>query len=109
MMKTKSTVVQERYKNCCFFCGTADINGEHHLLFGNNRRKLAEEDGLKVPICNRCHTMGTVAGKIHDNSMAEKLSKMLGQAIYERNECAKGVTLDEARKKFRKRYGLSFW
>lgn len=109
MIKTESTVVQERFKNYCFFCGTAAINGEHHLIFGNSRRELAEEDGLKVPTCDKCHTIGEVTRRIHDNSMAEKLSKMLGQALFERNECAKGATLDEAREKFRKRYGLSFW
>lgn len=107
-MKTKSTVVQDAYKDYCFFCGTASVNGEHHLIFGSSR-KLAEEDGLKVPVCNNCHISGDVKGRIHDNPMAEKLSKYLGQAFFERNECAKGATVDEAREKFRKRYGYSFW
>ncbi|WMC91228.1 hypothetical protein [Kineothrix sp. MB12-C1] len=106
---SKSTVVQDAYKDYCFFCGTANISGEHHLIFGNGRRKLAEEDGLKAPICGKCHTMGEKVGRVHDNSMAEKLSKMLGQAIYERNECTKGVSLDDARENFRKRYNVSFW
>lgn len=107
-MKTNSTVVQEAFKDYCFFCGTPCVNGEHHLIFGIGR-KYAEEDGLKVPICDRCHTTGEVKERIHDNPMAEKLSKYLGQAFYERNECAKGATIDEAREKFRKRYGRSFW
>ena len=50
-----------------------------------------------------------IGQKIHDNPMAEKLSKMFGQAIYERNEVAKGATIDEAREKFRKRYGQCFY
>ncbi len=104
----KSTIVQERYKGYCFFCGTPVTNGEHHLIFGTCRR-LADEDGLKVPICDKCHTLGKILERIHDNTMAEKLSKMLGQAFYERNECAKGATLDEARERFRKRYGFSLW
>lgn len=108
MMKTKSTVVKEWYANYCFFCGTSNISGEHHLIFGNGNRAKAEEDGLKVPICDKCHTMGKIMEKIHDNSMAERLSKMLGQAIYERNECEKGCRADETREKFRKRYGQSF-
>ncbi len=77
MAGTKSIVTD--YKDICFFCGRL-AEGEHHLLFGNGTRKLAEEDGLKVPACNQCHTLGTVTGRIHDNVMAEKLSKMLGQA-----------------------------
>ena len=107
-MKTKSTVVQDAYKDYCFFCGTPVKNREHHLIFGRNR-KLAEEDGLKVPACDSCHVLGELLKRIHDNPMAEKLSKMLGQAFFERNECAKGATIDEAREKFRKRYGDSFW
>lgn len=109
MKKTESTVMQAKYRGYCFFCGKSVSNSEHHLLFGNGMRNLAEEDGLKVDACDMCHVIGKLLERIHDNPMAEKLSKMLGQAIYERNECAKGATLDEAREKFRKRYGRSYW
>lgn len=107
-MKTKSTVVQERFAGYCFFCGKP-CETEHHLIFGKGMRELAEEDGLKVPACGMCHVIGKVLERVHDNPMAEKLSKMLGQAFFERNECAKGASLDEAREKFRKRYGRSYW
>lgn len=107
-MKTKSKVIQEKYDGYCFFCGKP-TGSEHHLIFGNGLRELAEEDGLKVPACATCHTCGKFIDRIHDNPMAEKLSKMFGQAIYERNECAKGLNVDEAREKFRKRYGRSYW
>lgn len=107
-MKTKSTVVQEQFAEYCFFCGKP-TSSVHHLLFGKGIRELAEEDGLKVPACSTCHTCGKFIDRIHDNPMAEKLSKMFGQAIYERNECAKGLSIDEAREKFRKRYGRSYW
>ena len=109
MKKTESTVMQTKYRGYCFFCGKPVDNSEHHLLFGNGFRNLAEEDGLKVDVCDTCHVIGEVTKRIHDNPMAEKLSKMLGQALYERNECAKGATLDDAREKFRKRYGRSYW
>ncbi len=87
------------YSSICFFCGKP-AECEHHLLFGNGKRKLAEEDGLKVPACNQCHTLGTVTGRIHDNPMAEKLSKMLGQAIFE--------TEVGDREDFVARYGKSY-
>ena len=109
MKKTESTIMQPRFKGYCFFCGSPNVNGEHHLLFGNGMRKPAEEDGIKADVCERCHVTGEVIRRIHDNPMAELLSKMLGQALYERNECAKGATLDDAREKFRKRYGRSYW
>lgn len=105
----KSTVERQEYSGYCFFCGTPSINGEHHFIFGRNLRKLADEDGLKAHVCDRCHVAGKVLERVHDNVIAEKLSKMLGQAVYERNECAKGATLDEARERFRKRYGFSNW
>ncbi len=108
---SKSTVEQQEYARTCFFCGTPSINGEHHFLFGSGMRDKAEEDGIKAHICNKCHTMGMKIERIHDNSMAEKLSKMFGQAIYERNALVnKEVeTIDEAREKFRKRYGQCFY
>ncbi|MBQ6091390.1 MAG: hypothetical protein IJL07_09020 [Lachnospiraceae bacterium] len=93
----KSIVTE--YTEICIFCGRK-AEGEHHLIFGTAGRELAEKDGLKVPICNDCHNIGEVKCRIHDNPMAEKLSKMLGQAIYE----AKIGTREE----FRMRYGKSY-
>ena len=87
------------HEGICLFCGRP-AECEHHLLFGNGTRELAEADGLKVPSCNRCHNMGRVAEHIHDNPMAEKLSKMLGQAVYEAKI--------GSREEFRARYGKSY-
>lgn len=88
-----------KYNNICFFCGKP-AECEHHLIFGLGNRKLAEEDGLKVPCCNKCHNMGRTTERVHDNVMAEKLSKMLGQAIYEQKI--------GTREEFRSRYGQSY-
>ena len=52
-MKTVGIVT--KYNNNCIFCGRPTTE-EHHLLFGNGFRKLAEEDGIKVPVCEYCHT-----------------------------------------------------
>lgn len=46
MSKNKSIVTD--YAGICFFCGKP-AECEHHLLFGNGIRELAEQDGLKVP------------------------------------------------------------
>ena len=94
---SKSIVTE--YKGICFFCGRQE-EGEHHLIFGSAGRELSEKDGLKVPTCNDCHNMGETLRRVHDNPMAEKLSKMLGQAIFE----SKIGTREE----FRKRYGKSY-
>jgi hypothetical protein len=95
--KTRSIVTEN--EKICFFCGRP-AECEHHLISGSGSRKLAEEDGLKVPSCNRCHNMGTGTESIHNNIMAEKLSKMLGQAVYEARI--------GSRESFRARYGKSY-
>ena len=97
MKKIRSIVTEN--ENICFFCGRPN-QCEHHLLFGTGSRKLAEEDSLKVPGCNRCHNMGIGTESIHGNIMAEKLSRMLGQAIYEARI--------GSREEFRARYGKSY-
>lgn len=105
-MKTKSRVTT--YTAYCMFCGRP-TNEEHHFLFGSDRMK-AEEDGIKGPACRGCHTSAEfVVDRLHDNNMAEKLSKMFGQAIWERNYCAEGHTVEEARKAFMKRYGKAYY
>lgn len=108
MGKIKSILIDAKYSGYCAFCGKPlDIKTEHHLLFGQDRKK-AEEDGLKLPICDNCHTQNPMIDRIHDNRMAEKLSKMLGQMAFEKHCVALGATEEGAREQFRKRYGKSF-
>lgn len=97
MAKTKSIITD--YDGICAFCGEP-AECEHHLLFGTGIRQLAEKDGLKVPSCNNCHNMASIPERIHDNPMAEKLSKMLGQAVYE--------SQIGSREDFMRRYGKSY-
>ena len=88
----------------------------HHLIPGNGLRKLADEDGLVIPLTNYEHNRGPIEERIHGNIAAEKLSKMLGQVAYEKeyyrslleavDELEKGE--DPAREVFRRRYGISY-
>lgn len=105
MRKTKS-ILTTYTKNCCI-CGRP-TEEEHHLLFGGSARRLAEEDGIKVPCCSYCHTQNDVKNRIHDNPMAEKLSKVAGQLAWEKNAVAGGMTETDAREAFRSRYGKSY-
>ena len=94
-------------KESCYFCGKpADC--EHHLIFGNSDRNLADKDGIKVPICHHCHTLSKLQYHIHENPMAELLSKMLGQAVWEKQKVSEGYSLEDARNAFRKRYRKSW-
>ncbi len=103
----KTVGIVTKYNGYCVFCGRPS-DEEHHLLFGRGIRELAEEDGIKVPICGYCHTQSPVAQRVHDNTVAEKLSKIAGQLAWEKHCVASGNTEDEARELFRARYGRSY-
>lgn len=83
---------------------------EHHLLFGIGIRELAEEDGVKIPVCDAEHNMAGGTRQIHDNSIAEKLSKIAGQLAWEKEyyRSLYGNEDDPAREAFRERYGRSY-
>lgn len=81
------------------------------MIFGSYGRSFAEKYGLKIPICAECHTASDyLFYRIHDNVKAEALSKMLGQAIWEKNYYMDMCKLknDEARERFIELYGQSF-
>lgn len=89
------------YTDYCILCGKprTDI---HHLVFGNAKRKLADQDGLTMPLCVSCHEM------MHNPKEMQVMSHICGQLLYERNKCAIGMSPEEARENFRKRYSISY-
>lgn len=101
MKKTKSVISESEY---CLICG-ARATEEHHLLFGSSRAK-AELYGIKIPICASCHTMGN--SRIHDNPVGERLSKMLGQAIFEREMALKGADREECKRLFLEEFDMFY-
>ena len=104
---SESVLVEKEYKKYCAFCGRP-CEIEHHLIFGRGLRQLSEEDGLKLTVCDQCHVSGHSGERIHNNPMAEKLSKMLGQTAYEKERALEGMSREETRESFRKRYGRSY-
>lgn len=108
----RSRVVDDcRY---CICCGK-EATAVHHLIMGTANRKLSDKYGLTIPLCDACHNMseGYTVCQIHDNPRAEDLSKMLGQAIWEKNyykdlyyELMRDD--DEARDRFREIFGRSY-
>ena len=95
------------YTDYCLFCGRP-TTATHHLLFGRGIRPLADKDGLTIPVCDGCHNMGDKLERIHDNPMAEKMSKIIGQLAYEKRKVSEGMTEEQARESFRKRYSNSY-
>ena len=114
---SKGIVTQ--HETICFICGRR-AEAEHHLIFGTAGRELSEKDGLKVPVCNNCHNMGQKLCRIHENPMAERMSKMIGQLAWEREWLLKNtVTINSkgqmakgegnvVRSQFMKRYSRSY-
>lgn len=95
------------YNEYCLFCGRPAEAG-HHLIYGKGNRVLSDRDGLKIPCCNNCHNMGEVMNRIHGNPMAEAMSKIIGQLVWEKKTIANGAKEEEARELFRTRYGESY-
>lgn len=92
----------------CVVCGRP-THTTHHLIFGNSRRPICDKDGIVMALCENCHTAGRY--RLHDNPVAEHLSKMLGQALCEKQyileNYGEGVET-EAREVFRSKYGKSW-
>lgn len=97
---------KEKEIHYCHFCGRAEAK-KHHLVFGSGVRDLADQDNLYLYACSDCHVTGErPEDRIHDNPMAEKLSKMLGQCMWEKNYIEEHkCDADTARSEFIKRYG----
>ena len=104
----KSIVTE--YENISAFSGTP-AECKHHLIFGRGLRELADKDGLWIPVTNSEHNMSPYGKtyQIHDNHMAEMLSKMLGQVAWEKHTMFQtGCNEHEAREFFRHRFGISY-
>lgn len=94
---------------------------DHHLIYGTGLRELADKDGLILPLCHDEHNIckdGDRTQIIHGNAAAGKLSKMLGEVIWEQDYIARRLAIAtestadlwraEAREQFLKRYGIKF-
>jgi hypothetical protein len=63
----------------CLICGWRFADHTHHLICGISNRDFADKYGLTIPVCAICHN------ELHESGVAVMLSKMLGQAIWEKN------------------------
>lgn len=71
-------------KNICYLknCKCSGKLETHHTMNGNGIRKLSEQYGLKVMLCQYHHTMG---GKdcVHENAHLRTILKMDSQKAFE--------------------------
>ena len=106
----KKSIVTKDMRTSVFSGEPAECT--HHLISGSGSRKLADKDGLTIPLTNKEHNIAVhPEDRIHGNPRAEDLSKMAGQLAYEKEFYRKQLCSsneDPARDNFRQRYGRSY-
>lgn len=65
----------------CYVCSTTQNIHEHHIFFGNPKRKLSERYGMKVWLCAYHHNMSNEG--VHFNKDLDTHLKQLGQMRFE--------------------------
>lgn len=107
-MKYKTIIT--KYPDYCIICGKPAEG--HHCPYGTANRKLADEDGLVIPLCSEHHRNGKMAA--HKCKEVDVLLHIISQLTWEKRYIAKKGGLpfepieEEAREMFRKRFGKSF-
>ena len=73
------------------------ITEEHHVFFGNGKRKLSENEGLKVQLCIP-HHRGSSEG-VHFNIENSRMIQAYAQRIFEK---------EKPNKDFKKMFGRNY-
>ena len=82
-------------------------NGTISQIFGGTaNRRLSEEDGLVVDLCPDCHNRPP--NGVHFNKNMMQILHELGQRKWMINQIEKGMTAEEAKRAFMKRYGRNY-
>lgn len=105
LLKADTSTYTQTDTRLCAICGKLATE-THHLIYGSSQRKLADRDGITMPLCRSCHKDMHYIGKLGT------LSKMFGQLMWERWYMADfgdaDKTLKDTREEFRQRYGQSY-
>ena len=88
------SILQSSNKDCCYICGQYATE-THHCIHGTANRRLADEDGLTVRLCNRCHRL------LHDQGNFDRELQRIAQKNWMEHY---GKTVEE----WRERYGKSY-
>lgn len=73
------SIIQDKKE--CIVCGSWNVE-DHHIFFGQAKRKLSEEHGLKVWLCPS-HHRGTIGVHGRDGHKLDMELKQLGQKAFE--------------------------
>lgn len=91
------SIIQDKKK--CYICGLYEPVEEHHIYHGNANRKISEQNGFKVWLCQE-HHRGT--GGVH-GKLGHSLDIRLKQEC-ERKYISQGHTKEEFIKLIGKNY-----
>lgn len=100
---SKKSIITE-YETLCLICNKP-AQCTHHVICGTSDRRLADEDGLTIPLCNSCHNMSN--NSMHLNQSMNVLGHIIGQLAFEKEMVSQGMSKEESRKAFIKRYKKS--
>ena len=100
-----SIIVDKRYEDYDIIDGNPCVE-RHHVFEGQKWRRLADEDGAWVPLTPSHHRDGKCSA--HSCKYVKTLLHIIGQLAYEKHLVAQGMTEDEAREAFLRRYGAKF-
>jgi hypothetical protein len=96
-----------KYTCNCIICGSPTV-AKHHTVYGTAEREKADQDLLTLPLCPKHHNLDRKES-VHLNPAIGAWSKICGQLAYEKHLIAtENVTEEQARERFRKRYGKSY-
>ena len=83
------SIMHDKYDGTCYLCMLLNRDyqrrtslQEHHVMFGNKHKKLAEHYGLKVYLCLQHHTAGPEA--VHNNHQNAELLQKKAQEVFEK-------------------------
>lgn len=88
------SIIQKAKK--CYFCGQTQNLNLHHVVGGTARRKISDQEGLVVWLCNKHHTSSE---GVHRNRELDLILKREAQRKYEETH-----TREEFISKFRRNY-----
>ena len=99
------SIMQSRKE--CLVCGSGNVE-QHHVLFGNPRRKYADQDGLWVWICRKCHETNKDSVHLDPSHIKDHYLQRLAQETLIKQYVRQGYPADVARDMFLQRYGRFF-
>lgn len=81
------SILHDKKEGNCFLCmmlwgdDSCKVTEEHHVFFGNGRRKLSERYGMKVQLCIPHHRTSSEA--VHRNVRINRMLQEYAQRVFE--------------------------